>query len=57
MAHLAPELASGYAKFYLRASGVKYAGDVMAAFAKAFPVPPGMLESIERQIAVAFGGI
>ncbi len=57
MAHLSPELAIGYAKFYLRAVGVKYEGDVMTAFAKAFPVPAGMLESIERQIAVAFGGI
>ena len=57
MAHLSPELATGYARFYLRASGVKYEGDAMAAFVKAFPVPPGMLESIERQIAVAFGGI
>lgn len=57
MAKLSPDLATGYARFYLRASGVKYEGDVMAAFARAFPVPSGMLESIERQIAVAFGGI
>jgi hypothetical protein len=29
----------------------------MATFAKSFPLPAGMLESIERQIAIAFGGI
>jgi hypothetical protein len=29
----------------------------MAAFARAFPIPRPMLESIDRQIAICFGGI
>jgi hypothetical protein len=29
----------------------------MATFAKTFPLPAEMLASIERQIAIAFGGI
>jgi len=57
MRHLSPELAQSYAQFYLRVAGLTPEGDVMTAFAKAFPVPPALLESLDRQIAVAFGGI
>jgi hypothetical protein len=54
---ISPELAPKYAAFYLRAAGIAPGVDVMATFAKSFPLPAGMLESIERQIAIAFGGI
>jgi hypothetical protein len=56
-ARLSPETAQGYARFYLHAAGIAFEGDVMIAFAKAFPVPAGLLESVDRQIAIAFGGI
>jgi hypothetical protein len=67
LGRLSPDLARGYARFYLRVAGVTggepgVAGivpeeDVMAAFDKAFPLPPALLESLDRQIAIAFGGI
>jgi hypothetical protein len=54
---LSPELAAGYARFYLRVAGVSFDGDPMAAFARTFPIPKAMLESIGRQISISFGGI
>ena len=57
MARLSPELASGYARFYLRVARVAFDGDPMAAFARAFPIPKAMIESIDRQISISFGGI
>lgn len=56
-ARISPEFAQGYARFYLRAAGVPADGDVMKAFAKAFPLSQALLDSIERQLDVAFGGI
>jgi hypothetical protein len=57
LAHVSKEAADGYARFYLRAAGLQYSGDAGAALAKAFPVPQGILDSIARQIEIAFGGI
>ncbi|MFI5244981.1 MAG: hypothetical protein ACHQQR_07125 [Gemmatimonadales bacterium] len=57
MARLSPDLAAGYARFYLRVGGVAFDGDPMAAFARAFPIPRPMLDSIDRQVAICFGGI
>lgn len=57
LAHLSPALANGYARFYLHLAGVTFDGDPMTAFAKAFPIPTPMLDSIERQISIALGGI
>lgn len=57
MARLSPDLAAGYARFYLRVGGVAFDGDPMAAFARAFPIPRPMLEAIDRQVAICFGGI
>jgi hypothetical protein len=57
MARLSPELAAGYARFYLRVAGVTFDGDPMAALARTFPIPAPMLASIDRQIAISFGGI
>jgi hypothetical protein len=57
LARLSPELAAGYARFYLRVAGVAFEGDPMAAFARAFPIPKPMLDSIDRQISISLGGI
>jgi hypothetical protein len=57
LAHLSPALATGYARFYLGLADVTYTGDPMPAFARTFPIPGPMLDSINRQIAISFGGI
>ena len=58
LAHVSKDLAEGYARFYLRAAGAAPRGDdALAALARVFPVPQGILDSVERQIAIAFGGI
>lgn len=56
-ARIGPDVALGYQKFYLRATGHAETADPAAAFAAAFPLPDAILSSIERQIAVAFSGI
>jgi hypothetical protein len=57
LAHLSPALAVGYARFYLGLAGVTFTGDPMIALGKAFSIPLPMLDSINRQIAISFGGI
>ena len=57
LSRVSKDLADGYARFYLRAAGVPASGDAMTALASAFPLPPRILESMERQISIAFGGI
>jgi hypothetical protein len=56
---LAPTLAAGYARFYLREAGLALpaAGREEAALAAAFPLPASLLESITRQLDVVQGGI
>jgi hypothetical protein len=56
-ARVGADAAGGYMRFYLRATGRQAGSDLSASFAAAFPLREGMLESIERQIAVAFSGI
>ena len=56
-AKLGPVMASGSMEFYLRAAGQSAGTDAATAFKAAFALPDGMVASIERQIAVAFGGI
>ena len=58
MQRVAPELADGYARYYLRAARVQFAsGDAMAALAAAFPLPDTIRDGIQRQIDVVLGGI
>ena len=57
MERLSPDLAAGYARFYLRVGGVAFDGDPMIALVRAFPIPRPMLESIDRQVSICFGGI
>lgn len=56
-AKLGADVAGSYMAFYVRAIGRESGADPAAAFASAFPLPDGMLASIERQVAVAFSGI
>jgi hypothetical protein len=54
----APQLADGYARYYLRAANVTSAGaDAQAGLAATFPIPDAIRTAIERQIEVVLGGI
>ena len=54
----APELAAGYARYYLRVAGLTPpTGDPSAAFAEAFPLPPAIVEALRRQIDTMLEGI
>jgi hypothetical protein len=58
MQRVAPELADGYARYYLREARVSFtSGDAMAALAAAFPLPDTIRDAIQRQIDVVLGGI
>ncbi len=55
---MAPELAEGYARYYLRTARVPVSrGDPMAALATAFPLPDSIRDAIQRQIDIVLGGI
>jgi hypothetical protein len=58
MQRVAPELADGYVRYYLRAARVPVpSGDATAAFAAAFPLPDPIRDAIQRQIEIVLGGI
>jgi hypothetical protein len=58
MQRIAPELADGYARYYLKSARVQFSsGDAMAALATAFPLPDAIRDAIKRQIDVVLGGI
>lgn len=58
LAKVAPELADGYARYYLRAARVPFStGDARSALAAAFPLPDVIRDAIQRQIEVVLGGI
>lgn len=53
-----PAMAERYARWYLALAGRPVVrGNVMTAFAAAFPMPEDMVTSMRRQIDIAFGGI
>ena len=54
---VAPELADGYARYYLRSAGLPVSGAPRDAIAGAFPLPSLIAEAIARQIDVVLGGI
>jgi hypothetical protein len=55
---VAPELADGYARYYLRSARIPFtSGDAMTALATAFPLPDPIRDAIQRQIEVVLGGI
>ena len=54
---VAPDLAAGYARYYLRAVGASTTGDVQAALAQQFPLPERIRASIASQLETVLGGI
>jgi hypothetical protein len=55
---VAPELADGYMRYYLRSVGTTApTGNVTAAFTAAFPLPDGIRDAIARQIESVLAGI
>ena len=54
---IAPDLAPGYARYYLREAAAPATGDLGAALMNAFPLPEGIREAINRQLVVILGGI
>ena len=54
---LAPTLAAGYARFYLREAGRAADGDPVAALTAAFPLPQPIIDALNRQLDVTLGGI
>lgn len=54
---IAPELAPGFARYYLREAAAPTTGDLGAALTTAFPLPDAIREAINRQLAVILGGI
>jgi hypothetical protein len=54
---VSPDLAPGYARYYLREAAAPASGDFSAALASAFPLPEAIREAINRQLAVILGGI
>lgn len=58
----APDLADGYARFYLREAGLPVPngnaqGGAQAALEAAFPLPPAILDAVSRQLDLVLGGI
>jgi hypothetical protein len=54
---VAPELADGYARFYLRSATIAFSGDAPAALAAAFTLPDAIRDGISRQLDIVLGGI
>ena len=54
---VAPDLAPGYARYYLREAAAASTGDLRAALERAFPLPEAIREAINRQLVVILGGI
>ena len=55
---LAPELADGYARYYLRVAGRAVpSGDPQAALRAAFPLPDNFRTAFLRQLDIVLGGI
>ena len=54
---LAPELAAGYARYYLMQANQSTSGNLDARLAAVFPLPEIVAQAIERQLDVVLGGI
>ncbi|AHG89905.1 hypothetical protein J421_2368 [Gemmatirosa kalamazoonensis] len=53
----APDLAAGYARYYLATAGASAGGDPVAALTAAFPLPQPIADALAKQIDVVLGGI
>jgi hypothetical protein len=54
---LAPELADGYARYYLRAANRPVGANVQASLASTFPLPEAIRAAMASQFDVVLGGI
>jgi hypothetical protein len=54
---VAPELADGYRRYYLRLARQPVNGDIVQRFASTFSIPDPIRVALERQIALILGGI
>lgn len=54
---VAPELVTGYTRYYLSQASQSTSGDISARLAATFPLPDAMRQAIERQLDVVLGGI
>lgn len=54
---VAPELATGYARFYLREVGESASGDPVAALSAAFPLRDAVRDAINSQLDIVLRGI
>ncbi len=55
---VAPDLLEGYQRYYLSLARVHpNAGDLANQFAATFPLPPQILNAIQRQVDIVLGGI
>ncbi|MGI8497761.1 MAG: hypothetical protein ACR2OG_09305 [Gemmatimonadaceae bacterium] len=53
-----PDLADGYARYYLRSANIADGGgDLLAALERAFPLPEAIRAAMSRQLDVVLGGI
>lgn len=52
-----PELADGYARYYLRSANVPVSGNAADALVRAFPLPDAIATALARQLDVVLGGI
>lgn len=53
----APELADGYARYYLRSANASAGSDPRASLRAVFPLPAGIGAAIGRQLDIVLGGI
>ena len=54
---VAPELAEGYARYYLALAGAPAGDDPLAALERAFPLPAPLVAGLTEQIELVLGGI
>jgi len=54
---VAPDLVSGYTRYYLSQAGQSTSGDVNARLIATFPLPDAIRDAIDRQLSVVLGGI
>ncbi|HEY9428151.1 MAG TPA: hypothetical protein VIR34_13425 [Gemmatimonadaceae bacterium] len=55
---IAPELVTGYERYYLRSANVSFTpGSEEATLARVFPLPQNILYGMTRQLEIVFGGI
>jgi hypothetical protein len=53
----APELVTGYTRYYLSQAGLSTTGDISARLASSFSLPDAIRDAIDRQLEVVLGGI